>query len=86
MNPNGLIIDEWDDITENYFGTSYPSQLLYESINGFEDFNRYIIGTNSRNTSNIYRSDLNLCISIKNIVKQRTNRIIHYIMGDQTHS
>ena len=47
MNPNGLIIDEWDDITK-LFWHMYPSQLLYESINGFEDFNRYITkGTNS---------------------------------------
>lgn len=68
MNPNGLIIDEWDDITENYFGTSYPSQLLYESINGFEDFNRYIIGTNSRNTSNIY------------INEKRGKRLLFFLM------
>lgn len=83
MNPNGLIIDEWDDITENYFGTSYPSQLLYESINGFEDFNRYIIGTNSRNTSNIYINEKegqtsfvlldDILLMINNLIKHEYN-------------
>lgn len=83
QNPYELIVDKWDDITKDYFGTSYPSQLLYESINGFEDFNRYIIGTNSRNTSSTYIQEkggqasfvlLNdILLMINNVIKHEYN-------------
>lgn len=83
QNPYELIVDKRDDITRDYFGTSYPSQLLYESINGFEDFNRYIIGTNSRNTSCIYVQERNgqesfvplndIILMINNIIKHEYN-------------
>ena len=54
MDPYALIVDEWESIDDDYFGASYPSKLLFDSINSFEDFNRYIIGTNSHNTSSIF--------------------------------
>lgn len=83
QNPYELIVDKRDDITKDYFGTSYPSQLLYESINGLEDFNRYIIGTNSRNTSSIYIQERNgqksfvplndIILMINNIIKHEFN-------------
>lgn len=83
MNPYELIKDNWDDITKDYFGTSYPSQLLYESVNGFEDFNRYIIGTNSRSRSNIYIQEKNgqksfvplndILLMINNVIKHEYN-------------
>ena len=37
-----------EDINEEYFGVQHGSMLLYDSVFKDEDFNRYIIGTNSR--------------------------------------
>ena len=44
-------ITPYFDITRDYFGMQHGSRLMYNSIFGFEDFNRYIIGTNNRNES-----------------------------------
>lgn len=43
-----------DSINRDFFGMQHGSQLLYESIFGFSDFNRYIIGTNNRSSSTDY--------------------------------
>ncbi len=42
------------DIDRGYFGMQHGSQLMYNSIFGFEDFNRYIIGNNNRLRSSDY--------------------------------
>ena len=83
QNPYGLIIDNFDAIKKDYFGKSIPSQLLYESINGFADFNRYVIGTNSHVTSTIYMQEkdqkfsfvplTDIILMINNIVKHEYN-------------
>ncbi len=41
-----------EKIPENYFGTSVGSTKIYNSLTGFSDFKRYIIGTNNRSSSN----------------------------------
>ena len=43
-----------DNINSDYFGIQHGSQLLYNSIFGFSDFNRYTIGTNTRQNSSDY--------------------------------
>ena len=48
------VITPIENIHSDYFGLQHGSQLLYNSIFGFSDFNRYIIGTNNRNTSTDY--------------------------------
>lgn len=47
-------VPKFEDINREYFGLQQGSQMMYESMFSFEDFNRYIIGTNSRHTSNDY--------------------------------
>lgn len=44
-------IPSYGSINSDYFGLQHGSLLLYDSIFGFSDFNRYIIGTNSRHSS-----------------------------------
>lgn len=44
-------ITPYRDINRDYFGMQHGSRLMYNSIFGFEDFNRYIIGTNNRSKS-----------------------------------
>lgn len=53
-NPYKLIID--NDIEDNnkYFGESNGSWRMHETLYGFSDFKRYILGTNSRTESNIF--------------------------------
>lgn len=43
-----------DNITQGYFGLEWGSKKMYNSLFGFEDFNRYVIGTNNRKFSNKY--------------------------------
>ena len=47
-------ITPYEDINRDYFGMQHGSRLMYNSIFGFEDFNRYIIGTNNRHRSSDY--------------------------------
>ena len=47
-------IPEYHHIARDYFGLQQGSIKMYNSLFGFEDFNRYIIGTNNRNFSNDY--------------------------------
>lgn len=46
-------IPDYDEVKEQrgYFGLQQGSMMMHNSIYGFEDFNRYIIGTNSRHGS-----------------------------------
>ena len=41
----------FENINQDYFGLQNGSRLMYNSIFGFSDFNRYIIGTNTRKSS-----------------------------------
>lgn len=43
-----------NNITQGYFGLEWGSKKMYNSLFGFEDFNRYVIGTNNRKFSNKY--------------------------------
>ena len=45
---------DYENIHREIFGIQHGSLMLYESMFGFEDFNRYIIGTNSRHQSGDY--------------------------------
>lgn len=47
-------IPEYHHIARDYFGLQQGSVKMYNSLFGFEDFNRYIIGTNNRHSSNDY--------------------------------
>lgn len=54
QNPYDLVVDEVENITKEYFGESKGSWKMYETLYGFSDFNRYIIGTNSRGNSDVF--------------------------------
>lgn len=47
-------IHKYQYIARDYFGLQQGSIKMYNSLFGFEDFNRYIIGTNNRRLSNDY--------------------------------
>lgn len=53
-NPYDLVVDKAESITKKYFGESEGSWKMYETIYGFSDFRRYIIGTNSRTKSDVF--------------------------------
>lgn len=53
-NPYDRIIDKAENITNKYFGESKGSWKMYETLYGFSDFRRYIIGTNSRTKSDVF--------------------------------
>lgn len=48
------VIAEYADVQQDCFGLEQGSVMMYNSLFGFEDFNRYIIGTNNRHFSNDY--------------------------------
>lgn len=52
--PSDSIVDSMDKIGKNYFGVSKGSWRMYETLSGFSDFNRYILGTNSRDKSCVF--------------------------------
>lgn len=49
-----LMVDSKEQIGKEYFGTSKGSWRMYETLYGFSDFSRYIIGTNSNSTSYVF--------------------------------
>lgn len=51
---NAEDIPDIDKINKDYFGKEQGSVAIYNSMFTFEDFNRYIIGTNNRNVSDDY--------------------------------
>lgn len=53
-NPYDLVVDKAGSITKKYFGESEGSWKMYETLYGFSDFRRYIIGTNSRANSDVF--------------------------------
>ena len=53
-NPYDLVVDKVESITKKYFGESEGSRKMYETLYGFSDFRRYIIGTNSRTNSDVF--------------------------------
>ena len=53
-NPYDLVVDKAGSITKKYFGESEGSLKMYETLYGFSDFRRYIIGTNSRANSDVF--------------------------------
>ena len=53
-NPYDLVVDKEESITKKYFGLSNGSWKMYETLYGFSDFRRYIIGTNSRANSDVF--------------------------------
>ena len=52
--PYDSIVDGMDKIGKNYFGVSKGSWRMYETLYGFSDFNRYILGTNGRDKSCVF--------------------------------
>lgn len=54
QHPFDLLVDGKDKIKDDYFGTSKGSRRMYETLYGFSDFRRYIIGTNSHSTSYVF--------------------------------
>lgn len=56
-NPFGLMIDDKDKIKDDYFGTSKGAWRMYETLYGFSDFRRYIIGTNSHDGSYVFMQE-----------------------------
>lgn len=53
-NPYDLVVDKAEEISKDYFGESEGSRKMYETLYGFSDFRRYIIGTNSRANSDVF--------------------------------
>lgn len=53
-NPYDLVVNKAEEISKDYFGLSNGSWKMYETIYGFSDFRRYIIGTNSRTKSDVF--------------------------------
>ena len=53
-NPYDLVVDKTEEISKDYFGLSNGSWKMYETLYGFSDFRRYIIGTNSRANSDVF--------------------------------
>lgn len=53
-NPYNLVIDKVENISDKYFGESKGSCKMYETLYGFSDFRRYIIGTNNRKNSDVF--------------------------------
>lgn len=53
-NPYDLVVDKAEEISKDYFGLSNGSWKMYETLFGFSDFRRYIIGTNSRANSDVF--------------------------------
>ena len=58
-NPFDLIKDKAEVITDKYFGDSKGAWKMYETLYGFSDFRRYIIGTNSRANSDVFLKNRN---------------------------
>lgn len=56
-NPFDLMIDGKDKIKDDYFGTSKGAWRMYETLYGFSDFRRYIIGTNSHDGSYVFMKE-----------------------------
>ena len=52
--PSDSIVDGMDKIDKKYFGVSKGSWRMYETLYGFSDFNRYILGTNGRDKSCVF--------------------------------
>ena len=53
-NPYDFVVDKAENITKEYFGESKGSWKMYETLYGFSDFKRYIIGTNNRGNSDVF--------------------------------
>ena len=53
-SPYDLVVDKAKSINDKYFGESKGSWKMYETLYGFSDFRRYIIGTNSRSNSDVF--------------------------------
>lgn len=53
-SPYDLVVDKAKSINDKYFGESKGSLKMYETLYGFSDFRRYIIGTNSRSNSDVF--------------------------------
>ena len=54
QNPYDFVVDKAENITKEYFGESKGSWKMYETLYGFSDFKRYIIGTNNRVNSDVF--------------------------------
>lgn len=54
FKPQSIDKTVFSEIASDYFGLQQGSIKIYNSLFGFEDFNRYIIGTNSRHYSSDY--------------------------------
>lgn len=53
-HPSAFVIDDVNSIDDKYFGLSKGSWKMFQTLYGFSDFNRYILGTNSRDTSYVF--------------------------------
>ena len=80
-NPFDLLVDKYDQIGKEYFGTSKGSWKMYETLCGrFSDFNRYIIGTNSNVDSSVFfqKSDNSIkALSLRDIIELVANIAKH---------
>ena len=74
-------IPEYDYISKGFFGLQQGSIMMYNSMFSFEDFNRYIIGTNNRNFSNDYfqrtEDGKYQGVSLNNIMAEMTYYIVN---------
>lgn len=71
-----------ENIHSDYFGLQHGSQLLYSSIFGFSDFNRYIIGTNNRHSStDFFKYDEIADTYVGDDLRREQAEIAYYVMN-----
>lgn len=76
------VIPSFENIQSDYFGLQHGSQLLYGSIFGFSDFNRYVIGTNSRHSStDFFKYDEIANTYVGDDLMREQAEIAYYIMN-----
>lgn len=72
-----------DEISEDYYGITDGSHRLYESLHGFSDFRRYIIGTNANHESRVfYDKNTGNAIQLWDIEKMIAVRVVQLGWND----
>lgn len=75
-NPFNLLSKLEDVEKDDYFGVSDGSHLLYNSIFGFSDFNRYVIGSNTSSTDRVLvEKNTNDAVTLDDIKKMIAVRV-----------
>lgn len=75
-NPFELLPQAGDAENEDFFGSSNGSHLLHNSLFGFSDFNRYVIGRNTLSTDRVLLDrNTHLAVDLEDVKKMIAVRI-----------